>query len=60
MKVIGAYAVATALTPQQILASGLIINSTGKDVLRFTPPLTVSAEEVDDALVILREVLAGS
>jgi len=36
---------------------GLIINTTGCNVLRLAPPLTVSADEVDRALEILAEVL---
>ena len=35
------------------LAAGLIINCTANTVLRLTPPLTVSAAEVDEALAIL-------
>jgi acetylornithine/N-succinyldiaminopimelate aminotransferase len=34
-------------------AAGLIINCTANVVLRMTPPLTVRAEEVDEALAIL-------
>jgi acetylornithine/N-succinyldiaminopimelate aminotransferase len=36
---------------------GLIVNSTGGNVLRLAPPLTVGADEVDEALDILAEVL---
>lgn len=39
-------------------AAGLIINCTANTVLRLTPPLTVSAAEVDEALGILDRVLA--
>ena len=38
-------------------AAGLIINCTANTVLRLTPPLTVSAEEVDEALAIIERVL---
>jgi acetylornithine aminotransferase len=38
---------------------GLIINATAQTVLRFAPPLTVSAEEVDEALAIVDKVLAA-
>ena len=40
-------------------AAGLIINCTANTVLRLTPPLTVSAAEVDEALAILDRVLAS-
>jgi acetylornithine aminotransferase len=39
------------------LANGLIINCTATSVLRLTPPLTVSAAEVDEALAILDRTL---
>ncbi|MEO8604687.1 MAG: aspartate aminotransferase family protein [bacterium] len=39
------------------LAAGLIINCTANTVLRLTPPLTVSAAEVDEALAILDKAL---
>jgi len=38
---------------------GLIINCTSNTVLRVTPPLTVSAAEVDEGLAILAEGLAA-
>jgi len=38
-------------------AEGLIINGTANTVLRFAPPLTVGAEEVDEALAIVDRVL---
>jgi predicted acetylornithine/succinylornithine family transaminase len=41
----------------QCLAEGLIINCTVGRVLRLTPPLTVTAPEVDEALRILGRVL---
>ena len=37
--------------------AGLIINAAGTNVLRFAPPLTVTAPEVDEALRIVGEVL---
>ena len=38
---------------------GLIVNSTGGNVLRLAPPLTVSADEIDSALKILAEVFSS-
>jgi len=39
------------------LEAGLLLTSAGDKVLRLTPPLVVSAEEIDRALEILGEVL---
>jgi len=44
---------------ERCLARGLIINCTANTVLRITPPLTVSAAEVDQALDILAGALAA-
>ncbi len=40
------------------LAAGLLVGSAGETVLRLTPPLTISADELDTGLVLLAEVLA--
>jgi acetylornithine/N-succinyldiaminopimelate aminotransferase len=40
------------------LERGLLVSSAGERVLRLTPPLTVGADEVEQALIILAEVLA--
>ena len=40
------------------LEAGLVVGSAGEAVLRLTPPLVVSEPEVDEALVVLFEVLA--
>jgi predicted acetylornithine/succinylornithine family transaminase len=36
---------------------GLLVLTAGSDVLRLLPPLVVTADEVDEALAVLREVL---
>jgi len=40
------------------LERGLLVSSAGERVLRLTPPLTISADEVDQALETLSEALA--
>jgi acetylornithine aminotransferase len=39
------------------LAAGLLVGSAGETVLRLTPPLTVTADEIDTGLSLLQEVL---
>jgi acetylornithine/N-succinyldiaminopimelate aminotransferase len=41
------------------LDKGLLLVPAGPQVVRFVPPLVVTAEEVDQAMGILRECLAG-
>jgi acetylornithine/N-succinyldiaminopimelate aminotransferase len=43
----------------QALANGLVVNAVSPTALRFAPPLTVSGEEMDEALAILRKVLGA-
>ncbi len=38
---------------------GLLVISAGENVLRLAPPLVISAEEIDQGLGILRDVLQG-
>ena len=38
--------------------SGLLICTAGKQVLRFVPPLVISKNEIDEAIEILKKVLA--
>jgi acetylornithine/N-succinyldiaminopimelate aminotransferase len=40
------------------LARGVLVGTAGDDVLRLTPPLTIAAEELGQALAVLAEVLA--
>lgn len=39
------------------LTAGLIINCTGKNVIRFLPPLIITEEEINEALIIFENVL---
>jgi acetylornithine aminotransferase len=39
------------------LAAGLLVGTAGETVLRLTPPLTISGDEVDLGLALLEEVL---
>ena len=39
------------------LAAGLLVGTAGDTVLRLTPPLTISADEVEHGLALLEEVL---
>jgi acetylornithine/N-succinyldiaminopimelate aminotransferase len=40
------------------LGAGLVVNAVRPDAIRFAPPLTISAEEVDEAVGLLHTVLA--
>jgi len=40
------------------LKKGLVINGIGQTILRFLPPLSVTEQEVDQAVAILEEVLS--
>jgi predicted acetylornithine/succinylornithine family transaminase len=40
------------------LDAGLLLNVPGSGMLRFLPPLVITADDVDSALAILRDVLA--
>lgn len=42
----------------QALAAGLVVNAVTATALRLAPPLTVSEEEIDEAVEILNRVLA--
>jgi predicted acetylornithine/succinylornithine family transaminase len=43
----------------EALANGLVVNAVSPTALRLAPPLTVSGEEMDEALAILRKVLSA-
>jgi predicted acetylornithine/succinylornithine family transaminase len=42
---------------QAALERGLLVGTAGDTALRLTPPLTITAEEADEAIAILREVI---
>ena len=44
---------------QRCQGRGLLINAIGEKVLRFLPPLVISAEELQEAFAILEQVIAG-
>lgn len=39
------------------MAQGLLLVTAGKDVIRFVPPLTITKEEIDKGLAILKSVM---
>ena len=43
----------------ECLKRGLLINSTGGKTLRFVPPLIITAQDVDQAIKVLGEVMEG-
>jgi predicted acetylornithine/succinylornithine family transaminase len=42
-----------------LLDAGIVANAVTPTALRFAPPLTVSDEEIDEAVTVLREVLSA-
>ena len=48
----------TADIVPELLQRGLIVNGVNAGTIRFAPPLTVSDDEIDEALAILSEVLS--
>jgi predicted acetylornithine/succinylornithine family transaminase len=44
---------------QKCLQKGLLINSAGAKTLRFVPPLIITNEDVDHAIIILDEAMEG-
>jgi len=43
---------------RELLHHGLVANAVGPTSLRFAPPFTVSDAEIDEAVAIVRDVLA--
>lgn len=43
---------------KQIMDKGVLVLTAGKNVIRLLPPLTISYEEIDEALAVLKSVLA--
>jgi acetylornithine/succinyldiaminopimelate/putrescine aminotransferase len=41
------------------LHRGLLINSTGGKTIRFVPPLIITAQDVDQAIKVLKDVMEG-
>jgi acetylornithine/succinyldiaminopimelate/putrescine aminotransferase len=50
---------APALVRRALLEQRLVLNATSSDTVRLLPPLTVSAEEIDEGLRRLEGALAG-
>jgi acetylornithine/succinyldiaminopimelate/putrescine aminotransferase len=56
---------AAELTPEldakkvasQLLERGLVVNGVTSHALRLAPPFTVSSEEIDEAIAIMKTVL---
>jgi len=44
---------------QALLEKGLVILSAGNDVLRLLPPLTISTQEIETGLALIKEVCEG-
>jgi acetylornithine aminotransferase len=44
----------------ELLDRGVVVNAVTPTALRFAPPLLVSDDEIDQALAIVAQVLAGS
>jgi len=42
----------------EALEHGLLVGTAGETALRITPPLTIASEEAEQAIELLREVLA--
>jgi acetylornithine aminotransferase/acetylornithine/N-succinyldiaminopimelate aminotransferase len=45
---------------KELMAEGLLVIPSGERTIRLLPPLTISSEEADEALLILRRVLGSA
>ena len=43
----------------ECLKQGLLVNSTGGQVLRFVPPLIITEQDIDQTVAVLDSVLEG-
>ena len=43
----------------EMISRGLLVLTAGTDTIRLLPPLTITYEEMDKGLAIMREVLCG-
>jgi acetylornithine/N-succinyldiaminopimelate aminotransferase len=43
--------------PESLIKKGVLINCTQKNILRIMPPITVTQEEIDEAIDKFSEVL---
>jgi acetylornithine/N-succinyldiaminopimelate aminotransferase len=50
---------APALAKRALLEQRLVVNATGPDTIRLEPPLTVTHEEIDEALARIAALLAS-
>ncbi|MEF9955100.1 MAG: aminotransferase class III-fold pyridoxal phosphate-dependent enzyme, partial [Clostridium sp.] len=41
---------------KQCMDLGLLVLTAGEDTIRLLPPLTITYEEIDDAIAIMKEV----
>ena len=48
-----------ATVARQALGEGLVVNAVTSSAIRLEPPLTVSDEEIDEAVAILAKVLGS-
>jgi acetylornithine/N-succinyldiaminopimelate aminotransferase len=51
---------APELARRLLLEQRLVVNATGPDTIRLLPPLTVRAEEIDEALSRIGALLASA